>query len=213
MTDITVITKNDIGATLTTTWNELNVRISDANGNRLTTDAGGLFVPEPLFGTMANEDKSDYYTKTEADSTFATSDDLPVNVTDLVNDAGYITADDVPADRFLNNAELVTVNGNPVLRLTLSDQAETTFDVNLQDLIPVEIGAGLVGDGRSGTPIEVDTTTVAMKSDLGTMAGESKDDYLKKSEMGDDFVSYDDLTIELKSLSGSRIGFISASNS
>lgn len=174
---VVLVTNQDLGNTLEVDNTKLEVKVSQDSGNALTINADGLFSSIPDLGSMALEDTEDYLTKDDIESEYTKTVDLP-------------------ADKFLNNAELV--DDGETLRLTLSD--DTTVDVSLADLVPIASGTGLKGRGTETDPVRVDTDVVSLKSELGSMAGESKDDYVRE----------DELTVTLESLGGEAIGIIKA---
>lgn len=228
---VTVVTNNDLGATLEVLEQKLEVSLSSASGNLIVRKEDGIFAELPVLGTMAAEDKDDYLTQAEIEAEYATKSEVGSDLSayaktaDFDGKMGLEDRDDfydkdavdnllanLPADQFLAGAELVEENGQPVLKLTMAVKDEqdenVVVSVNLQDLIPVTVGTGLKGDGTAANPVEIDAAEIATELELGTMAGEDADGYYTKSEADSEFVPRDEMVVELKDLAGNTIGYV-----
>lgn len=192
---IQIITSGDLDNKLVIIDNQkLTVQISAETGNQLVQENDGLFVEIPASAVQQQSDWNE--TDIGSVSFIKNKPTIPTDTGDLTNNAGFITAAQVPADKFLNNASYDS--GTQILTLTLSDSSTVT--VNLQDLIPVtvKVAGGLKGVGTSANPLELDKTDARTVLGYGTMADETAADYHKTST----------LTVELKDLAGNTIGFI-----
>lgn len=223
MTDVTIITLEDIGTSLSTTGDKLNIALSAEQDNLLVLREDGLYLADLGLGSMAEQNVEDYLTKTEIETDYALKTEIPTKVSDLANDAGYVTQATLPADKFLANARLEEVEGVPTLILTLNDDQEnpTEVSVSLQDLVPVSVGEGISGTGTTANPIKLDVEAAKTALGLGSMAYEDAEDYLTKVEIEADYatkvevaatleeyVKTEALTITLKDLQGNVIGII-----
>lgn len=227
-----IITSQDLNSQVLEIDNtKLTVKLSSDNNNILAIDTqnGGLLVDitgvTSALGTMAGESKNDYLAKSEIQTT---------GLSGFNNDQGFITQEQLPQDKFLNNASYN--DQTQILTLTLSDS--TTVTVNLQDLIPVTVKSqgGLSGSGTAASPLELDKTDARQVLAYGTMADEAQSDYYTKSTqdstfqsqagMSDyytktaqdskfqtqaelaEYVEKTSLDVELKDLSGTTLGWI-----
>ena len=129
-------------------------------------------------------DASNYYTKSECDSTFLTSADLdgyalssdiPTNLSELTNDVGYITSASLPA---VNNATL-TIKKN-------SDDVGTTFTANASSDVTANLGLHAVATSGSYTDLTdkptiptVNNATLTIQkngADVGTFTANASSD-------------------------------------
>jgi len=73
-----------------------------------------------------------------------------------VNLASLIPAS--KADRFLSNVQYDTKAKKLTFTTSATGEADSTFEVNIADLLPVAVGNGLRGDGTAANPLRVDAT-------------------------------------------------------
>lgn len=99
-----------------------------------------------------------------------------------VNLASLIPAS--KADRFLSNVQYDNKAKKLTFTTSATGEADTTFEVNVSDLLPVVAGSGLQGDGTAASPLRVDVSDLAGG---GLVAG-----------AGTLNVNYDPATMELK---------------
>ena len=65
------------------------------------------------------------------------------------------------ADRFLSNVQYDNKAKKLTFTTSATGEADTTFEVNVSDLLPVVAGAGLQGDGTAASPLRLDTANLA----------------------------------------------------
>ena len=99
-----------------------------------------------------------------------------------VNLASLIPAS--KADRFLSGVSYDKKTNTLMFRTSADGEADTTFEVNVSDLLPVAAGTGLQGDGTAASPLRLDVANLAGG---GLVAG-----------AGTLNVNYDPTTMELK---------------
>lgn len=115
--------------------------VSQAAGNTLTTDEGGLFVPAV--------DAADILSKLKDCEGNAHAPDNVIPTCPQMNQAIANAIAQLPADNFLSAAE-ISEDGST---LTLTMSSGEVIEVNLADMIPVSAKDGIQGKGTEKEPL------------------------------------------------------------
>ncbi|MBQ7852590.1 MAG: hypothetical protein IJ342_06955 [Muribaculaceae bacterium] len=90
---------------VTTQAMDIELVSTDSNTDTVETE---LQLPIHVMGEGGSPDLSKYLTKAYAEEVYAKTEDIPTEVSELKNDAGYITKDDIPSVELPDN--LVTMD-------------------------------------------------------------------------------------------------------
>ena len=129
---------SDIAGTAT------GIRVTLGNGQSKTIDLSKLYTAPVALKSVARNGA----TLTFTDTAGATHD---------VNLASLIPAS--KADRFLSKVQYDNATKTLAFTTSATGEADTTFEVNVSDLLPVVAGTGLQGDGTEANPLSVKLAT------------------------------------------------------
>lgn len=181
----------------------LGIRVTMSNGQSKDIDLSKLYTAPVALKSVARNGTTLTFTDTAGKAHTVELDaipDIPVAYKDAklngstlrftdtaganhdVNLASLIPAS--KADRFLSNVQYDTNAKKLKFTTSATGEADSTFEVNIADLLPVAVGDGLSGDGTAANPLRVDAT------DLNGAGLKAVDNNLA--------VDYDPATMELK---------------
>lgn len=188
---------SDIAGTAT------GIRVTLGNGQSKTIDLSNLYTAPVALKSVARNGTTLTFTDTAGTTHTVELDampEVPVSYKDVklngatlrftdtagathdVNLASLIPAS--KADRFLSNVQYDSKAKKLTFTTSAKGEADTTFEVNVSDLLPVVATTGLQGDGTAANPLRVD---------IGSMAGGGL-----VAGAGTLNVNYDPATMELK---------------
>jgi hypothetical protein len=139
-----VITAQNLG-------NEFDLGTIEANKIHVKLDGTSL-VRDAVTGVISAVPSSDTFV--EEVSWNPTTNELTITMNDASEHTVSLAT--LAADKFLQGSSYDP--DTATLTLTMSDSSE--YQINLSDLVTVQAGYGLTGDGTSGTPIEFAASTL-----------------------------------------------------
>lgn len=179
------------------------IRVTMSNGQSKTIDLSNLYTAPVALKSVARNGTTLTFTDTAGKTHTVELDAMPevpvaykdaklngstlrftdtAGATHDVSLASLIPAS--KADRFLSNVQYDNKAKKLTFTTSATGEADTTFEVNVSDLLPVVAGAGLQGDGTAASPLRLNVASLAGG---GLVAG-----------AGTLNVNYDPVTMELK---------------
>lgn len=163
---------SDIAGTAT------GIRVTLGNGQSKTIDLSNLYTAPVALKSVARNGTTLTFTDTAGKTHTVELDAMPevpvaykdaklngstlrftdtAGATHDVSLASLIPAS--KADRFLSNVQYDNKAKKLTFTTSATGEADTTFEVNVSDLLPVVTGAGLQGDGTAANPLSVKLAT------------------------------------------------------
>lgn len=163
---------SDIAGTAT------GIRVTLGNGQSKTIDLSKLYTAPVALKSVARNGTTLTFTDTAGNTHTVELDAMPeapvtykdaklngstlrftdtAGATHDVNLASLIPAS--KADRFLSKVQYDNATKTLAFTTSATGEADTTFDVNVSDLLPVVAGTGLQGDGTEANPLSVKLAT------------------------------------------------------
>lgn len=155
----------------------LGIRVTMSNGQSKDIDLSKLYTAPVALKSVARNGTTLTFTDTAGKTHTVELDAVPeipvaykdaklngstLRFTDTagaahdVNLASLIPAS--KADRFLSNVQYDTKAKKLTFTTSATGEVDSTFEVNIADLLPVAVGNGLRGDGTAASPLRVDAT-------------------------------------------------------
>ena len=192
--DAGYITNADLPDFLTGSDLDGYVKVEDVEGYLTSEDIADLVAKSDLDGYVKAEDVADYLTASDLDDYLRVSE-LPTNVSDFINDAGYLTENDLPD--FLTGSDLedyVKVEDlegyvKPEDLAELASKSDLEGYVKTEDAIDYLTASDLDGYLKVN---ELPTNVSAFVNDSGYITNADLPDFLTGSDL-DGYVKTEDL--------------------
>lgn len=222
---VKILTNEDLGVTVEVLDQKLELKISQDADNSLVKKADGLYSKRPELGSMQEENTEDYLTKDEIEDSYLTKDGFAADLSEYekTENLGSIAYEDVeayydkteldakiaqiPGDKFLQTATL-SEDGSKITFAVRTDEGDTEIVLDVQNLIPVNSGTGVKGDGTTDNPLEVDEESMSTALGLGTMASEAVEDYYTSANQCNEQQALGSLLVTLTGFDDEEIGVI-----
>lgn len=161
---------------VTTQAMDIELVSTDSNTDTVETE---LQLPIHVMGEGGSPDLSKYLTKTYAEEVYAKTEDIPEKVSELKNDAGYITKDDIPSVELPDN--LVTMD--ELTKYQPKGDYATTDQLNgKQDALTAGDGISIANNVISCT---LDTSLYVVVSELPSVGVANKIYLIESNESGE----------------------------
>ena len=118
----------------------LGIRVTMSNGQTKDIDLSQIYTAPVAFNDVSRSGTTLTFTDTAGNT-------HDVDLSNLVP-AGK-------ADRFLSNVQYDPAAKKLTFTTSATGEADSTFEVNIADLLPVTVGDGLTGNGTANSPVKV----------------------------------------------------------